>query len=383
MFEVNKIKRIIKKYPDIFDRIIKDYEIETITKDKISFKNSYGSSLEITLDEENSTTNIIKAHEESKNFSKISIIEIPNKDNNPRINTKETIVEKRKNGTIVEVVNRTYEFPEYPTKKRYATLLNSTRYVLEEMSNYIDFLDEKKVKKLACFKSNFSSILFTYSFYENKQEANSIVQNDGKSLSRFYTSVKGPDQTETVYDLYNGVINERTKEILLTYKDSLDNLYDYKSKSGITERENTLVGERILDPAYEEYVKNFIKTRTFYKEAVVATSRESILKALKYKPTASEIAKSFLERTTGIPYTEFDALDFDDQQEIIKEARKNNQLLKRKANTFPMIIGSGEHSTFIRVNKDKKCLNDKVNSILNPQSPKLKEKIKSIFRGND
>lgn len=408
MFEVNKIKKIIKKYPDIFDRIINNYEIDTVTKDKIVFKNSYDSTLEITLEEENSTKITIKVKEKNKVISKIHMIDIPKKDCDPIINTKETIIEERKNGIIIEYINRCYEFTEYSTKKRYVTLLSSTRYVLEALKNYIDLSDEKIVKKLASFKSGFSSLLYSYSIYEGKfKETNNLVQNDKKSLSNIYASIKGPEQIETVYDLYNGVINERTKEILLTHnKKSLDDLYDYKSKCGITEKEAALVGERVIDQAYEEYVKKFIQTQTYYPEKINVASRESIINALKYKPTTSEISKKSFERMTGIPYEEFDELDFDDQQKIIKEARTRNKLFENKSNTTTMMIGSGEYSTPIKVKKGEKCLigagehscfieagltpeeekrrlNAEIDSISTLELPKLKEKVKSIFRRNN
>lgn len=53
---------------------------------------------------------------------------------------------------------------------------------------------------------------------------------------------------------------------------------------------------------------------------------------------------------TGMSYDEFTKLDFDEQQQIIKEIHKNDKV----KNLVPVMIGYGEHATFIKMKKDKK-----------------------------
>lgn len=327
MFELLKLKRLIKKYSAVFDNIIRDYEIDTSTNDKLTFKNKYGNTLEISLAEENSPTSKIIVKENTQTLSKKFVIDIPKK-NIDLIRERETIIEERKHGTIVEVINKTYEITEYSTKNRYVTSLIATRYVLEEMNNIIDLEDEELVRNIAVYKSSFVSLLFSYSLYENVTEANNIIQSDKKSLSNIYASVKGPEQAEIVYDLYNGIINGKTKAELLKIKEgkSSPELYDYKSKVGITEVEDELVGKREFDPEYADSVKEFFEIYTFYPNTVDPYSRESILRALKYKPTAPEVAKQFFKRATGLPYEEFEELDFDEQQELINAVRQKKKI---------------------------------------------------------
>ena len=70
--------------------------------------------------------------------------------------------------------------------------------------------------------------------------------------------------------------------------------------------------------------------------------------------TKKNINYAFKEKL-GITYDEFEKLDIDEQQKLIKEQRKNN----KKEEYITMMIGSGEHSAFIKVKKGEKVmLND-------------------------
>lgn len=69
--------------------------------------------------------------------------------------------------------------------------------------------------------------------------------------------------------------------------------------------------------------------------------------------TKENISNTLLN-TLGISYDEFDKLDFDEQQKIIRQYHKKNSKSKDKS-SFVM-IGSGEHSTFIRVKNGEKVM---------------------------
>lgn len=63
------------------------------------------------------------------------------------------------------------------------------------------------------------------------------------------------------------------------------------------------------------------------------------------------------ERELGIPYEEFDKLDCDKQHKILQTHKKN--IKSTKKGEVLMMIGSGEHSTFIKVKKGERViLND-------------------------
>lgn len=56
----------------------------------------------------------------------------------------------------------------------------------------------------------------------------------------------------------------------------------------------------------------------------------------------------------GMNYEEFDRLDFDEQQRIIREYHKKNDRYKRKNNI--VMIGNGEHSIFIKTDSKQKIM---------------------------
>lgn len=62
-----------------------------------------------------------------------------------------------------------------------------------------------------------------------------------------------------------------------------------------------------------------------------------------------------LSATLGISYDEFEKLDFDRQQELIRDYHKKNSKNK-KCST--VMIGTGEHTIFIKAKKGKSIMID-------------------------
>ena len=73
-------------------------------------------------------------------------------------------------------------------------------------------------------------------------------------------------------------------------------------------------------------------------------------KEMRYK---ENINNTFL-RTLRISYDEFDKLNFDEQQKIIREYHK--KILSQSIKKTHVMIGSGENSTFIGVNKRERVM---------------------------
>lgn len=71
-------------------------------------------------------------------------------------------------------------------------------------------------------------------------------------------------------------------------------------------------------------------------------------------PTTKEILNNTLLNTLGISYDEFDKLDLEEQKRIIREYHKKNSKVKGKDTR--VMIGNGEHSTFIKVKKGKRVM---------------------------
>lgn len=74
----------------------------------------------------------------------------------------------------------------------------------------------------------------------------------------------------------------------------------------------------------------------------------------KLNSTIKENINNTLLNTLGISYDEFDKLDFDEQQRIIRECHKKNSKFKGK-NSLVM-IGNDEHSTFIKAKNGEKIM---------------------------
>lgn len=62
--------------------------------------------------------------------------------------------------------------------------------------------------------------------------------------------------------------------------------------------------------------------------------------------TMGNVNDMFL-RTLGISYEEYDNLDFDEQQKLIREYHKNHP--KKETNKKMVMVGSGEHAIFVEL----------------------------------
>lgn len=69
--------------------------------------------------------------------------------------------------------------------------------------------------------------------------------------------------------------------------------------------------------------------------------------------TKERINRTLL-RTSEMNYDEFDRLDFEEQQRIIREYHKKKDGCKGKNNT--VMIGNGEHSIFIKANSKERVM---------------------------
>lgn len=90
---------------------------------------------------------------------------------------------------------------------------------------------------------------------------------------------------------------------------------------------------------------------------------------------------STIEKKLGISYEEFEQLDFNEQQKLIKHIKKKR---KGKPNRTIM-IGTGEHATFVQTGitpeKSLQDLEKKMNAIIrNATKEKTKQKILSLIK---
>ncbi len=74
---------------------------------------------------------------------------------------------------------------------------------------------------------------------------------------------------------------------------------------------------------------------------------------MKENKAKEELNNLFLEEL-GITYSEFEELDFDVQQELLKKIRSSRKI--KNDDKVRVMIGSGEHATFITVPKGTKVM---------------------------
>ena len=149
-------------------------------------------------------------------------------------------------------------------------------------------------------------------------------------ISYIYDIVAGTDKIYRIYDLYNGIINERNSydifliNLGLLRKSSLG----YKETSGITAKENEICGKckKRLSSQEITFIYNLINKKIGYKKQFDIYDINSIIEAITYKKTVPERAKDSLERELGIPYEEFNRLDCDEQHKILK-SNKHRKLI--------------------------------------------------------
>lgn len=91
---------------------------------------------------------------------------------------------------------------------------------------------------------------------------------------------------------------------------------------------------------------------------------------------------NIFEDKLGMSYEEFDKLDFDEQQGLIKENRETNKT--SKSDYVRVMVGSGEHSTFINVKRGERVMLDDGTFIIAGETPekseeKINEKLDKII----
>ena len=145
------------------------------------------------------------------------------------------------------------------------------------------------------------------------------------------------------------LVNKTTETVVNTLND------DFKSKTF----KCSIYLLKYINDKDEEYFNRFIKMfRKFTpqeKMQVMSNVRANLIEQgrLKKQQDSSKMIEETdktLIREMGIPYDVFEQLDFDEQQKLIQQHRQEKRR-QSKCDSESVMIGSGEHATFI----DKKC----------------------------
>lgn len=353
MFEIIKFKSILKNNKNVFADIINDMTIKTLRDNTITFVDYKGNETIAVID----NSNILFRFDDKKS----TVVNLPQDDKNECVKVVEVVKEERDNGCVIEVIEKNYDFTIESDDEKVLVDLISNRYVFDKNISIYDINNfEQLCNMKTTFESHFKTLLkpvdslrwYTDSPYSTYTKIN------GEDISYIYDIVAGTDKIYRIYDLYNGIINERNSydifliNLGLLRKSSLG----YKETSGITAKENEICGKckKRLSSQEITFIYNLINKKIGYKKQFDIYDINSIIEAITYKKTVPERAKDSLERELGIPYEEFNRLDYDEQHKILQTHRKNLKPIKK--DEVHMMIGSGEHSTFVKVKKGERVM---------------------------
>ena len=259
-------------------------------------------------------------------------------------------LEKRSNGVIYTNVDKQFGISKRFNNEVVLTDLVENRYcvkrdkldtLMSEVPEYSfdDFrfspvllklreLDlSSKLVEESEYNNSFSSHMNTYignaygrSYCDNN--CSSHTYSNGKVISRLYDIVDGKDKIYRIYDLYNGIINPRNENDIYSMNLGLltSDGFAYREYIGLRDIENDIVGspEEKDEEEYVSYLKKYFQSKIGYK-GEVRTDREGLLECINYQLSAIERVKKTLEQKLGIPYEEFESLDFDEQERLIEE----------------------------------------------------------------
>ncbi len=352
MIEITKLKSMLKDNKNVFKDIINDMTIKSLRGNNIIFSDSKGN--EITA--EINGSDIIFRFDDKRDV----VVNLFQGDRNKSVKIIEIVKEVRDSGCVIEVIEKKYDFSIESEEKVLVDLV-SDRYIFnKDVSIYNTNNFEQLCKMKTTFESHFKTLIkpndsirwYTDSPYSTYTKIN------GKDISYIYDIVTGTDKIYRIYDLYNGIINERNSNDIFSIHLGLlrKSAFGYKEINGITAKENEICGnyKKSLSTQESTFIYNLINKRIGYKKELDIYDINSIINAITYKKTATEIAKDFLERELGIPYEEFDKLDCDEQHKILQAHKR---ILKpTKKDEVIIMIGSGQHSTFIKVKKGERVM---------------------------
>ena len=238
MIEITKLKSMLKNNKNVFKDIINDMTIKSLRGNNIIFSDSKGN--EITAEVNGS--DIIFRFNDKRNVA----VNLFHNDKNKCVKVIEIVKEVRDSGCVIEVIEKKYDFSIESEEKVLVDLV-SDRYIFDkDVSIYNTNNFEQLCKMKTTFESHFKTLInpnnsirwYTDSPYSTYTKIN------GKDISYIYDIVIGTDKIYRIYDLYNGIINERNSyDIFLIQLGLLrKSALGYKEINGITAKENEICG---------------------------------------------------------------------------------------------------------------------------------------------
>ena len=190
------------------------------------------------------------------------------------------ICELRQSGIIVTRLEKAYNKTAYSNNQDILVNLSEQRFVftnktLKKLLTNIDmFFPKDLYAKLRLIGMRTNADMHTHFVtsmkYFIQNSAGKTVQSsyiptrtylNDLDITYLYDLVNGNDKLYRIYDLYNGITNERNRKDIETIDLGLlpKQCFNYKLLSGISEKEEALVGKSINQIITGEKIKSFTK----------------------------------------------------------------------------------------------------------------------------
>lgn len=265
-------------------------------------------------------------------------------------------LEKRDKGFVVIDITKEYGISKRFNYQTVLTDLTEERHILtnDNMKKMLGIEDidnqtlvhifltmfDKNIKTFSNLTTKFSTHMnYYYIAIDDVREYTDNIYptrtyfNDNE-ISYTYDLVDGHDKLYRVHDLYNGIINKRNEHDIKSIHLGLltKRGFDLKTYEGITEKENSLIGESLIpiSDEYKNYLKEFFNNFNHYTEEIML-DRESLLNAIDYFGHLQEKVKKHIEEDLGIPYEEYERMEFDEQLKVNSPTYK---ILRKIKNIF-------------------------------------------------
>lgn len=254
------------------------------------------------------------------------------------LDMSEKSLEKRPNGVIFSVVTKSFKDSSIFKNKTVLSNLIEQRYtftddtlssyfkgksfsqIFEDLVNYYENADLESIM-------DYNSTFEIHTSLSRNPNTGLLYENfhtflNGEDLGNIYNISNSPNKVYRIYDLYNGLITPRNEsDIDLIHDEFLsDKGFNLRELKDLTFEENNLVGPTIIPVSqeYYQYVKTFLKEKYGYF-GEIAFDRETLLSAITYKMSASELVKKDIARILGMTYEDFIMLDILEQQKLVEQ----------------------------------------------------------------
>jgi len=219
----------------------------------------------------------------------------------------EEILEKRSNGVILTTIKK--DFARSPhfgnqtvlvdlTENEYMFTKSNIKKIMYKTSKDFSELTpmeilfsfkcmeiNTKLENFCAFHNKFSSHMNHYIGRLTDNPCSNRTYLNGEEVSRIFDIVEGPDKIYKIYDLYNGIINERNlKDVKAIHLGLLaEDALGLKELKGIKDKEETLTGKSCINVSdYINYLKQLLYDKYQYK-GEISLDREMLIRAITGK----------------------------------------------------------------------------------------------------